>query len=57
MNKTVQSTFTFGIFLVIIGIIGKFFKWSQAEILLGLGIVFELLATLIFIWNKIKSNN
>ncbi len=54
MNKTVKSTFTFGIFLLIIGIVGQFFKWSQANTIIALGILFELFATLVFIWNKIK---
>lgn len=54
MNKTVKSTFTFGILLLVIGIIGKFFKWAQADILMAMGILFELFATLVFIWNKIK---
>ena len=52
--KTVKSTFTFGLFLITLGIIGKFFKWGQADTIIALGIVFELYATLVFIWNKIK---
>jgi len=56
MNKTAKSAFTFGIFLLLIGIIGKFFNWSQADILMAMGILFELFGTLIFIWDKIKSN-
>lgn len=54
--KTIRSTFTFGLLLIIIGIIGKFFKWSQADTIIALGIVFELYATLVFIWNKIKES-
>jgi len=54
MNKMVNSAFTFGIFLLLLGIVGKFLKWQQADILLAMGILFELFATLIFIWNKIK---
>jgi len=57
MNKTVKSAFTFGIFLLVIGIIGKFFKWSQADILMAMGILFELFATLVFIWTKIQENS
>jgi divalent metal cation (Fe/Co/Zn/Cd) transporter len=55
MSKKVQSTFTFGLFLLIIGIVGKFLNWKQADIIMALGIMFELLATLLFIWNKIKN--
>ena len=54
MNKTVNSAFTFGIFLLLLGFAGKFLKWQQADILLAMGILFELFATLVFIWNKIK---
>ncbi len=54
MNKTVNSAFTFGIFLLLVGFVGKLLKWQQADILLAMGILFELFATLIFIWNKIK---
>ncbi len=54
MNKTVNATFTFGLFLLVLGIVGKFLKWSQADMLIALGILFELFATLVFIWNKIK---
>jgi len=54
MNKTVNSAFTFGIFLLLLGFVGKFLKWQQADTLLAMGILFELFATLVFIWNKIK---
>lgn len=54
MNKTVNSAFTFGIFLLLLGIAGKFLKWGQADVILAMGILFELFATLVFIWNKIK---
>ena len=57
MNKTAKSAFTFGIFLLLIGIVGQFFKWSQSNILMAMGILFELFATLVFIWNKIKENS
>ncbi len=55
-NKTVQSTFTFGVFLLVIGIVGKLLQWHQADVIIALGIVFELFATLVFIWNKIQNN-
>jgi len=57
MNKTVNSAFTFGIFLLLLGIAGKFLKWGQADVILAMGILFELFATLVFIWNKIKETN
>lgn len=54
ISKKVISIFTFGIFLLIIGAISKFFKWEQANVIIATGLLFELLATLLFIWNKIK---
>ena len=46
--------FTFGIFLIIIGVITAFFNWPQANLILAIGFVFELVAALIYIWNKLK---
>ena len=54
MNTNIRSIFTFGILLVSIGLIGHYFDWSQAKIFLLLGLVFEMLAALLFIWQKIK---
>lgn len=54
MNKTVNSAFTFGVFLLLLGFAGKLLKWQQADIILAMGVLFELFATLVFIWNKIK---
>jgi hypothetical protein len=53
-NKIV-SIFTFGIFLVIGGFISKLFYWPQSNLIIAIGIVFELLAAMLFIWNKLKS--
>ncbi len=54
MSKKVISLFTFGLFLIIIGAIGKFFEWKQAMIIIGTGLTFESLALIIFAWNHIK---
>ena len=56
MNNTIKSTFSFGILLVTIGLIGYYLKWSQANIIILLGMLFEMYAALLFIWNKIKEN-
>jgi len=56
MSKRVISFFTFGFLLIIVGAIGKIFKWEQAAIILATGLVFETIAILIFAWNKIKRN-
>lgn len=54
MNKRVISLFTFGLVLIIIGAIGKFFNWSQATIIIALGLTFESFAVILFTWNRIK---
>jgi len=54
MNKKIISFFTFGLFLIIIGAIGKLFQWQQAMILIGVGLTFESLALILFAWNQIK---
>ncbi len=55
-NKT-YSFFTFGLFLVAIGIVSSIFKWQQSNILIAIGLVFELLAGILYSWEKIKGNN
>lgn len=54
ISKKVISIFTFGIFLLIVGSISKIFEWKQANMIMATGLLFELLAALLFIWNKIK---
>lgn len=54
ISKKVISLFTFGIFLIIVGAISNFFDWKQANMIMAVGLLFELLAALLFIWNKIK---
>ncbi len=53
-KKRIISLFTFGIFLIFIGAISKVFNWSQSNLLMAIGLVFELLAALFFMWTKIK---
>lgn len=54
ISKKVISLFTFGVFLIVAGAILKVTKNPQSNIILATGLLFELLAALIFIWNKIK---
>jgi len=54
MNKHIVSIFTFGLVLIIIGAIGKFFNWSQATIIIALGLTFESFALILFTWNRLK---
>lgn len=53
-NKIV-SIFTFGLFLLLVGTISKLFNWSQANLVMAIGLVFELLAALLFVWKKINN--
>ena len=53
MNR-VTSLFTFGVFLIVAGVVGMMFNWSQSKLIIAIGLVFELLAALIFIWNKLN---
>ena len=53
ISKKVISFFTFGVFLIIAGAILKISKNPQASLILAIGLVFELLAVLLFIWNKL----
>ncbi len=55
-NKKIISVFTFGLFLVVVGAIGKILKWEQASIIMAIGLVFETIAVLMFAWDKIKKN-
>lgn len=54
ISKKIISLFTFGVFLLIVGAISHFFDWYQANLIMSIGLLFELLAALLFIWNKIK---
>ncbi|NLP56946.1 gliding motility protein GldL [Lutibacter sp. B1] len=56
ITKKIISFFTFGIFLLLIGGISKLFNWSQSNLIMAIGLVFELLAALLFIWGKLKNN-
>jgi hypothetical protein len=53
-SKKVISLFTFGIFLVVAGALLKIFKNPQANLVMAIGLAFELMAGLLFIWNKIQ---
>jgi len=55
IHKKVISVFTFGIFLVFTGVIAKLFDWAQSNLIIAIGIVFELLAAILFIWDKLKN--
>lgn len=55
MENKVVSFFTFGLFLLLAGAISKAFHWSQANLLMGIGLVFELLAAVLFAWKKVNN--
>jgi len=54
ITKKIISTFTFGIFLLLAGAISKLFNWSQSDLIMAIGLVFEILALMLFIWGKLK---
>ncbi|HKJ06336.1 MAG TPA: hypothetical protein VJ970_02595 [Flavobacteriaceae bacterium] len=54
ITKQVISFFTFGVLLLIVGAVLKVSENSQAQVVLAIGLLFELLAVLIFLWNKLK---
>ena len=54
ISKKVISLFTFGILLILVGAISKLFNWPQSNVVIAIGLVFEILAVLVFIWNKLK---
>jgi hypothetical protein len=55
MSNKVVSFFTFGLFLILAGAISKFFNYSQSNLLMAIGLVFELLAALLFVWKKVNN--
>lgn len=55
MSKKVISFFTFGLFLILAGAVTKIFHWPQANLVMAIGLVFELLAALLFAWKKINN--
>ena len=54
ITKRIISFFTFELFLIIVGAISNFFDWAQANLIMSIGLVFELLAALLFIWKKLN---
>lgn len=57
MKKRIFSYITFGLLLLVLGIIGTFLNWGQAKVFIGMGFIFELLALFIFAWNKVKNRS
>jgi hypothetical protein len=53
-NDILDTSFTFGIFLVIVGLAGRFFGWNQANVIFLMGVAFELLALGVFLYRKFK---
>jgi len=54
VSKRIISIFTFGIFLIITGAISKLFNWYQSNLIMAIGLIFEILAVLLFIWKKLN---
>ncbi|MDP6921664.1 MAG: gliding motility protein GldL [Lutibacter sp.] len=56
MSPKIIRLFTFGLFLIVFGAILQFFDFPQAMLILSIGGVFELLAILLFVWNKLRKS-
>lgn len=54
ISKKIISIFTFGVFLIVAGAILSIVKNPQANIIMAIGLLFEIFAGMLFIWNKIK---
>lgn len=54
ITKRIISFFTFGVILLLIGIVLNFIGNTQANLIMAIGLVFELLALLLFLWNKLR---
>lgn len=54
MKKKITSFFTFGLFLIFIGAIGKIADWDQAMTLIAVGLTFESLALILYAWQRLK---
>lgn len=54
ISKKIISLFTFGVFLIIVGVILKLFNMPQSNLIMAIGLVFEILAALLFIWKKLN---
>lgn len=54
ISKKIISIFTFGIFLILVGAISKLFNWSQSNLIMAIGLLFEIFAALLFIWKKLR---
>ncbi|MGB5244570.1 MAG: hypothetical protein WBN28_00180 [Lutimonas sp.] len=53
-QKLIFSFLSYGVFLILLGLVGLFLKWRNATIFMGLGFVFELMALILFAWKKLK---
>ncbi len=53
----ITSAFTFGILLLVLGIIGRFLNWQQANTLFIMGVLFEIAALLLFFYDKKNNKN
>ncbi len=51
----ITSAFTFGILLLVLGIIGRFLNWQQANTLFIMGVLFEIAALLLSLYDR-KNN-
>jgi len=53
-NDILITAFTFGIFLIIVGLIGRFFDLKQSNTIFLTGVAFELIAVGTYLYRKYK---
>jgi len=53
-NDLLNTAFTFGIFLIIAGLVGRFFDFNQANTIFLMGVSFELVALGTYLYRKYK---
>jgi hypothetical protein len=53
-NDLLITAFTFGIFLIIAGLVGRFINFKQANTIFLMGVAFELVALGTYLYRKYK---
>lgn len=53
-NDLLITAFTFGIFLIIAGLVGRFFDFKQSNTIFLTGVAFELVALTTYLYRKYK---
>lgn len=55
MDDKIKSALSFGILLILVGIIGRYLHWKQGNTLIFMGLLFEFYALGRLIWKQYKN--